>query len=145
MVTALHATGLRASENTPLWLMDGMGQRPLYPPNVSGWKHNGYWVNASAMTQRISAARHFQWRAMSGYWSGDGLIRLGGGNLSKNEIENVHRDEPAWVVDRILELMRMPLSSSSRAALLTYSTESAWWERSDLVGLTLMAPEFHTA
>ncbi len=26
-----------------------MGQRPLYPPNVCGWKLNGYWVNASAM------------------------------------------------------------------------------------------------
>ncbi|MFP5489644.1 MAG: DUF1800 family protein [Acidimicrobiia bacterium] len=52
VVACLVATGRRSRLATPTWLMDGMGQRPLYPPNVSGWKHNGYWVNASAMAAR---------------------------------------------------------------------------------------------
>ena len=39
VVAALAATGRRSADATPLWLMEGMGQRPLYPPNVSGWRH----------------------------------------------------------------------------------------------------------
>jgi hypothetical protein len=27
--------------------MDAMGQTPYAPPNVAGWKTNGYWVNTS--------------------------------------------------------------------------------------------------
>ena len=77
IVAALVATGRRSNEATPLWLMQGMGQRPLFPPNVSGWKHNGYWVNASAMSKRTDTARSFAWRSMTGYWDGDGLIHLG--------------------------------------------------------------------
>ncbi|MEY2958941.1 MAG: hypothetical protein RLZZ01_1509, partial [Actinomycetota bacterium] len=43
VVGCLAATGARSVDATPVWLMDGMGQRPLFPPNVAGWKHNGAW------------------------------------------------------------------------------------------------------
>ena len=62
-----------------------MGQRPLYPPNVSGWKHNGYWVNASAMAQRTATAQSFGWRIMSGFWSGDVPRLLRGASLPWGE------------------------------------------------------------
>jgi uncharacterized protein (DUF1800 family) len=145
VVALLVATGRRSDAATPIWLMEGMGQRPLYPPNVSGWKHNGYWVNASAMSRRTSTAQSFGWRTMSGYWNGDGLIHLGGGAISRTEIETTYRDQPAALLDRIVELMQIELSPTSYAALLTFAEESEWWGRSDLIRLTFLTPEFHVA
>jgi uncharacterized protein (DUF1800 family) len=145
IVATLAATGLRSEVGTPIWLMEGMGQRPLYPPNVSGWKHNSYWVNASAMAQRTATARSFGWRTMTGYWDGDGLIHLAGGPLSRTEVEETYRDQPVALLDRIIELMQISMTTSSYNALKTFSEQSAWWERTDLIFLTLLAPELHVA
>lgn len=147
VVGCLVATGRRSAVATPLWLMDGMGQRPLYPPNVSGWKHNGYWVNASAMAARTETARSFVWRSMTGYWGdGDGLIHLANGTLSRAEIEQTtYKNDPAGVVDRMLELMGVQLAPTSRQALVTMSNECSRWERTDLLPLILIAPDFHVA
>ncbi len=145
MVAYMVATGLRARDNVPLWLMEGMGQRPLFPPNVSGWKHNGYFVNASAMSARTSVARHLAWRTMRGYWEGDRVIRLAGGTISRNEIETTYRDQPNVVVDRILELMRINPTAESRNALYAFSANSQRWERPDLVFLAMLMPELHVA
>lgn len=146
VVACLVATGRRSAEATPIWLMDGMGQRPLYPPNVSGWKHNGYWVNASAMARRTETARSFVWRSMSGYWNGDGLIHLGNGTLSRTEIEQTtYRDDPDGLVDRMLALLGIQLSNGSRQALVTMSRQCSRWERTDLLPLILIAPDFHVA
>jgi uncharacterized protein (DUF1800 family) len=143
VVQCLVATGRRSSAATPLWLMEGMGQRPLFPPNVSGWKHNGYWVNASAMAKRTEATRQFMWRSMSGYWNGDGLIHLGGGTISRSEVETTYRNQPVALLDRFLTLMGVTLSSSSYGAVRTYLEQSSWWERSDALFLILLAPDLH--
>lgn len=145
VVGALVATGQRSADGTPLWLMEGMGQRPLYPPNVSGWKHNGYWVNASAMAKRTDAARQFAWQSMRGYWNGDGLIHLSGGTISRAEIDGTYRDRPADLVDRFLELMHLDYSSNTRSALVAMSIAAERWERTDLLALILVAPDFHLA
>ncbi len=145
MVAFMVACGTRARDNVPLWILEGMGQRPLFPPNVSGWKHNGYFVNASAMSQRTQAARHFGWRTTRGYWNGDGLINLGGGSVSRADIEGVYRNDPNGLVDRILSLMALNPSASSRNALYAYSQGSKWWERNELVPLALMMPDINVA
>jgi uncharacterized protein (DUF1800 family) len=145
VVAYMVATGLRARDNAPLWLMEGMGQRPLFPPNVSGWKHNGYFVNTSAMTARTNVARHFMWRTMTGYWDGDGLIRLGRGTISRNEIENTYREQPDALVDRVLSLMGITATTESKNALYTYARNSEWWERNELIVLALLMPEMNVA
>jgi uncharacterized protein (DUF1800 family) len=146
VVACLAATGRRSAAATPIWLMEGMGQRPLYPPNVSGWKHNGYWVNPSAMARRTETARSFVWRSMSGYWQGDGLIHLANGTLSRAEVEQTtYKDDPIGLVDRMLQLMGVHLSSTSRQALVSLSTANSRWERTDLLPLILIAPDFHVA
>lgn len=144
VVAALVATGLRSRVGAPLWLMEGMGQRPLFPPNVSGWKHNGYWISASAMAQRTRVARSVMWKTMEGYWDG-GEIRLAGGSLTKTEIDVDYRDRPTALVDRFLELMRIDLSPGSLAALHAYSKSGRYWERTDLTSLIFMSPDFHVA
>jgi hypothetical protein len=151
VVACLVATGLRSPTATPIWLMDWMGQRPLYPPNVSGWKHNSYWVNASAMARRTDVARQIGWRTMTGYWAqgGDGLIHLAGGTISRNEISDAQiaadRLSPAALLDRYLELTHLRLTPASYDALLAYLVASSRWERSDLLPFILLAPEFHLA
>lgn len=144
MVAALVATGHRSAQATPLWLMEGMGQRPLYPPNVSGWKHNGYWVNASAMAKRIDTARSFMWRSLDGYWDG-GPMRLGLGNMTRAEVEAEGPGQAAVVLDRMLELMGVELTTGTRSALLGFDDPDRRWSRPDWLSLILIAPDMHVA
>ena len=36
------------TENSWTWLLEGMGQQPFYPPNVSGWDQNEAWLNTNS-------------------------------------------------------------------------------------------------
>jgi uncharacterized protein (DUF1800 family) len=36
------------TDNNWAWLLDGMGQQPFYPPNVSGWNQNAAWLNTNS-------------------------------------------------------------------------------------------------
>jgi uncharacterized protein (DUF1800 family) len=144
MVTYLVATGLRAKAVLPLWWLESMGQRPLFPPDVSGWKHNAYFVNASAMAGRALAARYFMWSTMLGYWDGDGLIHLGGGAISRAEVE-AYAAQPEQFVDLLLSRMRITVGATSREVLYNHARSTQWYERNDLVALALLAPEVHLA
>lgn len=145
LVALLYATGRRSAEASPLWLMEGMGQRPLFPPNVSGWKHNGYWVNASAMAKRTATVRSVVWRSMDGYWNGDGLMHLRNGTISRADVTDSWRDDPRRVLDEFLGLSDLRLTATSYDALLAFSQQSERWERSDLFHLILLAPELQVA
>lgn len=145
IVVCLAATGRRSADATPVWLLDGMGQRPFYPPHVAGWGHNGYFVNPTAMARRTDVARTFVWRSMTGYWNGDGLIHLANGALSRDEIQDTYRDRPADLVDRMLELMGVELTAGTRNALVAMSTAISRWQRTDLLPLILIAPDLHVA
>ena len=145
VVALLYATGRRSAEATPLWLMQGMGQRPLFPPNVSGWKHNGYWVNASAMAKRTDTVRQVIWRSMQDYWSG-GALRLRNGTISRSDIDAWDAaDQPLKVIDEILRLTDLSLSAGSYDALADFALNSARWERSDLFHLVMLAPDLQVA
>jgi uncharacterized protein (DUF1800 family) len=144
MVAYLSATGLRASTVLPIWWMEGMGQKPLFPPDVSGWKHNAYFVNASAMAQRSLAARYFMWSTMLGYWAGDGLLHLGAGTISRGEAEALD-PHPEQFVDLVLSKMMLTLSDASREVLYAHARQAPWYERHDLIALALLAPELQLA
>jgi uncharacterized protein (DUF1800 family) len=147
VVALLVATGLRSAGNTPTWLMATMGQLLFYPPDVSGWKQNGYWVNAAAMSGRTESARHFAWRCWAGYWdaSGNGSIRLMNGAVTMQEMGNYYVNRPAELVDRFASLIGLTLSATTRNALISFTANSPWPERNDAVALMLMSPEFQRA
>lgn len=144
MVAYLFHTGMRSSKATPLWWLEGMGQHPLYPPDVSGWRNNAVFVNAGAMAQRSLAARQFMWQSWLGFWAGDGLIHLGAGTISRAEAEAM-AGQPDQFVDVLLSKMMLPLTPASREVMYAHSRASQWFERLDLVGLALLAPEVHVA
>jgi hypothetical protein len=111
---------------------------------VSGWKQNAYFVNASAMSHRALAARYFMWSTMPGYWSGDGLIHLGGGTISRSQAES-YEAQPEAFVDLLLSNMRITPTDSSRAVLYEHARSIRWFDRSELVCLILLLPEVHVA
>ena len=40
------------------WLLDGMGQRPFYPPNVGGWSQDLGWLSTATVQSRFLAAAY---------------------------------------------------------------------------------------
>ena len=52
----LRQTGAGIRTTDWSWMLDGMGQVPFYPPNVSGWPANSEWLSTGAVQARFSAA-----------------------------------------------------------------------------------------
>ena len=55
------ASGLRAqdkfiTQNSWSWILEGMGQVPFYPPNVSGWKQGPGFLNTNTVRAYWTAA-----------------------------------------------------------------------------------------
>ena len=153
VVALLAATGKRSREADTTWLMEAMGQRLLYPPNVSGWRPNGYWVNASAMEGRARTAQQMNWAAARNYWSGDdGPITLAGGSIMRSEItartpwpDSQPVLSNAALVARLLELMRIQLSPAATAEIVRYADGATVWERNNAVLLIMLTPEMQMA
>ena len=145
--------GVSADVNVT-WLMEGMGQRPLFPPNVSGWKANAYWINASAAENRARVVQSFMWASSRTYWQtgGSGVISLAGGQISNSEI-TARGPWPAYVpvisatqlVDRFLLLTGLAVSTATYDELVAFATRASVWERQDALLLLLLAPDMHVA
>ncbi len=154
-VVALQAaTGRRSADANIVWLMDGMGQRPLYPPNVSGWKANAYWINASAAENRARVVQGFVWASSRTYWQagGTGVIALANGQISNNEItargpypQYVPVISAAALVDRFLQLTGLRVSTATYNEAVGFATRASVWERQDALLLLLLAPDMHVA
>lgn len=152
MVAVLVAIGAPAADAAPLWLQDSMGQRVLYPPNVSGWRPNGYFVNPSAMNGRARASQGFGWHASETYWrqDGTGYIQLARGRLTQRELleENPDRTTKmsnAEVVDRALDLMDLQLRPSTRQRVIAHLGRGNKWDRDTVLLAILLTPDMHVA
>ncbi len=150
-VALLHATGKRSAFVNAIWLMDSMGQRLLHPPNVSGWRPNGYWVNASAMEGRARTAQTFGWAATRTYWQagGTGTISLRNGSLTNAQVTANVAGVPTLTNANYIALleqnMGIRLTDTSRAEVLRYANGASVWERNDAVVLMMLVPEMHVA
>ena len=52
----LRQTGTFITTDDWVWMLDQMGQRPFYPPNVSGWEQNEAWLSTGSLRMRFQAA-----------------------------------------------------------------------------------------
>lgn len=159
MVALLVATGLDAIDNVPNWLMRGAGQQLLYPPNVSGWKPNGYWVNASAMGARGRCADNMIWRLQRDTWDGDdGYLQFGSDpadRITKTELQGLWKPGQPYTppigsveaVDRMLSYTDIPLARRTRQRIIDHleHDDVEDWMRRDALNLILSAPEMHIA
>jgi uncharacterized protein (DUF1800 family) len=146
VVALLAASGLRADPGNPFWLLEGMGQRLLFPPNVAGWGHNGYFVNASAFGQRAATARHVAYYVLADYWDGPGM-HLRHGRLTRTDVWATGNDAAnrQALVRRITELMGIVLGPTTLAALDEFAINAELHELHDLVELIFVSPEMSVA
>lgn len=134
VVAALKAVGMGAEATDPQWYMEAMGQVLYDPPNVSGWKQNGYWISTAGYWGRAEWARNLRWRTQdAGLFAG---IQSGTAAAAvQTAFDRFGIIEP---------------SAGTRAALEAWFTREksggggrSWSIPPNLVLLTMLTPEFN--
>ncbi len=128
MVALIVALDLDAIDTVPTWTMRLAGQQLLYPPNVSGWKPNGYWVNASAISARHSMTGSAQWQHLRHTWDGDdGYLQIRPNQLSNPDATGQSPNNTytppipaADFVDLLCEYMKITISEQRRSRILQH-------------------------
>ncbi len=149
MVALLVATGLDTRmENIPNWLLASVGQQPLYPPNVSGWRPNGYWVNAGSMSTRQGLVEHVIQKLRDASWYGaDPHLRFGPGGSQVITRADVQGLPSGALVDRFAALTGVQPTAGALAGILEHLGDATVEPtmRVDALSLLLSAPSMHIA
>jgi uncharacterized protein (DUF1800 family) len=142
LVALTYYTGIPSSEFGGSWMGDRMGQSLYNPPNVAGWKHNAYWMNTSSLSARADIARGVTWRLRDP----NGVASAIGG------FDNLHDLSVSAAVDYVANYFGLALSTTSRNALInahqaerSAQNYESWWAPTNLLTMTMLAPEFHMA
>ena len=131
IVALCYYTGLTAENLGVSWRAETTGQQMYQPPNVAGWKPNAYWLNTSALAGRADFARSVTWQ-----------LRQNSG------FNNLYAMTAANAVDYVANFFGIyPLSATTRTALIDARTSETnqWWAATNLLTMTMLAPEFHMA
>jgi uncharacterized protein (DUF1800 family) len=135
VVAVEYYTGLRGADLHPEWYMDGMGQEPFNPPNVAGWKTNGYWVNTSLFGKRAEFARDVTWKLRQ-----NDANKIAAGHTADEEI------------NLAASMFGLDLSATTRAALTDFVNVQranepyiGWWESTNMLTMAMLTPEMHVA
>lgn len=132
---AVH-TGLPVADSGFSWLGEQMGQSLFNPPNVSGWRPNAAWLHSAALSARASMARHVTW----GLRRNDGFAHLN--DLSVTDA--VTAAAQFFGIDDLSARSRAALEAAHRAERQAQTWKS-WWAPTNLLTMTMLAPEFHLA
>ncbi len=133
VVAAMRITGLPCEVTHPEWTLRTMGQEPFFPPNVSGWKQNHYWITSSALWAKAKFASTVRWRL-----------------YHQDELLDSSARTPAAAVDAALGRFGITdPTPATRNALIDYVVDerahTRWAERAGLLFLPLLTPEFQLA
>ena len=133
VVAAMQATGQPAGVLHPEWWLEGMGQQPFQPPNVSGWRPNGYWISASAQWAKSRFAGFVRWKASeAGFLAGTKAM------------------PPEVAVRHALAQFGVTAPSAATVGAMRRWVEgeratTRWAEQPNLTMLCLLTPEFQLA
>ena len=131
IVALCYYAGLTPENLGVSWRAESTGQQMYQPPNVSGWRPNAYWLNTSAVAGRADFARSATWQ-----------LRDNGG------FDNLYAMTAANAVDFVANFFGIyPLSTTTRTALINARSAepNKWWAATNLLTMTMLAPEFHMA
>ncbi len=144
VVGAMRHTSTNCAEARPEWFLPGMGQRPFYPPNVSGWRQNGYWISAAAAWSKLHMASHLRWVA----YRRDDIV-------DTNEVidysPRTYKFTPEQSVSNAIWNYKLgSINDHSHQKLIEYvnaerASDHPWTERAGLLMLTLLLPEMQMA
>ena len=133
VVAAMRGTGLAADQAHPEWFLEAMGQTPYYPPNVSGWRQNAYWISTTAQWAKFNFAQFLRWPATeAGVLAG--TDELGGLGAARKALETFGILGPSQTT---LDAMTGHVNSERR--------NEPWAERPNLILLAMLSPEFQLA
>ena len=129
-----RCSGLPSTTTHPEWWLAAMGQMPFDPPNVSGWRQNGYWLTTSAMGARYNMARNVTWRLAD----------------DASFLPVSSSTTPAAVVTAVCDRFEVTPTAATRARLEAQvrdlrAARHEWAIRSNLFTLVMMTPEFNLA
>ena len=135
-VALAHSTGIGFSEMGVAWRGDGLGQALFQPPNVSGWRTNGYWLSTAGLNARAELARGLTWTVGKQPW-----------------VPALMDSSADDAVDQAARRFGIhPLSATTRAALIgAHRAERdsvpwrSWWAPINLLTMIMLAPELHMA
>ncbi|MCU0309719.1 MAG: DUF1800 domain-containing protein [Acidimicrobiales bacterium] len=133
-VGVMRATGLAGVDANPQWWLGSMGQEPFDPPNVSGWRTNGYWISTSAASARAGFVRYVTWRARD-----RGVLAS---TLSATPTVAVQQAFDTFAVDRASARTRSVLEAWVSAQR---SAGQSWAVQPNLLTLVPLTPEFQLA
>jgi uncharacterized protein (DUF1800 family) len=136
VVAVMRAVGMNADQTDPQWWMAEMGQQLFEPPNVSGWRPNGYWLGTTSLWARADWARHVSWKArQNGFLAGTKTMAVP---------DAVQAGFDAFMIDQP--------SGATRADLEAWLTAEradgpAWddWAVLNLMTLVMLSPDFNLA
>ncbi len=132
-VATMRLTGLPCAEAHPEWSLEAMGQKPFYPPNVSGWRQNTYWITSSALWAKAKFASNIRWKM-----------------FNADELANSNSLSPTDAVDAALRRFGIVAPTApTRNALIHYVENerlaTQWAERAGLLFLPMLSPELQLA
>lgn len=145
VVAMLDAVQLPSAVATPLHRLRSAGQRPLFPPDVSGWGTNEHWINPAAVGGRGRVAQHVEWKTIDNYWA-SGEIRLRYGTLKKSELTAKVGGVPTMsageLVDTVREALGLRIDDVERDELIRFADTLNTWDRQYMVGVFFSLPSF---
>ncbi|MEM7271730.1 MAG: DUF1800 family protein [Actinomycetota bacterium] len=144
VVAVMRHASMTCAEAHPEWFLPGMGQRPFFPPNVSGWRQNDYWISAAGDWARIHMIGDLRWKAVNRDDIKDADDVVGWNPLT-------FKFTPEESVDKALWNFKIPhVNAASRQQLIDYvatvrTTDHRWMERAGVLFLILLLPEMQLA
>jgi len=103
---AMRALGLGVTSSTPVTSLAAMGQRPYFPPDVSGWEYGPAWLTTNTALQRF---------------------RFAAAMVTSPQIapQDVPFETPAQAYERAHQATARPwASAATKAALVGYATRA---------------------
>ena len=138
VVNVLQQVGLSATFMQVTWMVESMGQNLFSPPNVSGWRPNGYWLSTAAASMKHEFANAITWR-------------LEQANRA-TPLEPITSLSVDAAVARVFDQLGVVAPSDRSRAVLTawLVTQRAtlyqgWAEGRQMLALALMLPEMQLA
>ncbi len=163
LAAALRCTGLAAGPDDnahrtmqPEWYMGDMGQELFYPPNVSGWRQNAYWISSAAFWAKADFAENLAWKLTIQGPSPDYVNNFTFLDAVDDRVPVANRPSAADTIQLVADAFGFGerISTTTRQALTTFITDvrrsgppswDSWSERRGLIVLALLSPEFQIA
>ena len=133
VVAAMRGTGLGAATVHPEWFLEPMGQTPYYPPNVSGWRQNAYWISTTAQWAKFNFAQYLRWQAGEA-----GMLE------GSEELGTLGAARAALAAFGIIEPSTATLDAISDHVERERRNDP-WAERPNLILLAMLSPEMQLA